>query len=208
MDMIASLLRLGRKDIKQENITDPYSLHRIVYNLYEDVRSEQEKQVSLPSGILYADLGGDKSARNILMLSNRQPMDKGYGEIQSKAVPEHFLSHSHYRFKVIVNPTYRDNKHRNLVPIKGYAPIAEWFSKRSTSSWGFDTASDHLQIDKINVLQFDKTKGQKPVTIAQATVQGFLRVTDKDQFRNSFVQGIGRARAFGCGLLQIVPLSN
>ncbi|MNN97956.1 CRISPR associated protein [compost metagenome] len=57
----------------------------------------------------------------------------------------------------------------------------------------------------MEVLQF-KDKQQNPVTLAQAHLQGQLSVTDREQFRNSFVQGIGRGRTFGCGLLQIAPL--
>jgi CRISPR system Cascade subunit CasE len=33
-------------------------------------------------------------------------------------------------------------------------------------------------------------------------------VADPDLFRQSFLHGIGRGRAFGFGLLQIVPLDN
>jgi CRISPR system Cascade subunit CasE len=43
------------------------------------------------------------------------------------------------------------------------------------------------------------------VTIAYATIQGMLRVTQREDFVKSFTKGIGRARAFGCGLLQLVP---
>ena len=41
-----------------------------------------------------------------------------------------------------------------------------------------------------------------------ATLKGELRVTDLDYFRQSFLQGIGRGRAFGFGLLQIVPFTD
>jgi len=60
-------------------------------------------------------------------------------------------------------------------------------------------------VDRVEVLQF-KDKQQNPVTLAQAHLQGQLRITDAAQFRNSFTQGIGRGRTFGCGLLQIAPL--
>ena len=43
MSMIASVLHLDRRDIKALRITDPYSLHRVVYSLYDDVRSAEEK---------------------------------------------------------------------------------------------------------------------------------------------------------------------
>jgi CRISPR system Cascade subunit CasE len=208
MNMIASVLHLDRKAVKALRITDPYSLHRVVYSLYEDVRDTGEKAASQRSGILFADQGGDFASRRILLLANRAPADSvegRYGEVQSRPVAGGFLDHDNYRFKVIVNPTRRDSASRKLLPVKGREAIGEWFAERSQQSWGFRVSSQHLQVDKVEVLNFND-KHKNPVTIAQAHVQGQFSVTDREQFRNSFTQGIGRARTFGCGLLQIVPL--
>ncbi|MGF6489157.1 CRISPR system Cascade subunit CasE [Pseudomonas frederiksbergensis] len=208
MSMIASVLHLDRKAIKALRITDPYSLHRVVYSLYEDVRSAEAKSAGRSSGILFADQGGDFSGRRILLLADRAPancIDGQFGEVQSKPIPEGFLDHAQYRFNVIVNPTRRDNASRKLVPVKGSAAIGQWFCERASQSWGFQVSSPHLQVDRVEVLQF-KDKQQNPVTLAQAHLQGQFCITDREQFRNSFVQGIGRGRTFGCGLLQIAPL--
>ena len=45
-----------------------------------------------------------------------------------------------------------------------------------------------------------------PVTISRAIITGALKVVDREKFRNSFYNGIGRERAFGCGLLQLAPI--
>ncbi len=208
MNMIASVLDLDRKAVKALRITDAYALHRVVYSLYDDVRDDAQKCASQSSGILFADQGGDFHGRRILMLSDRSPaacVEGQYGQVQSKPIPETFLAHAGYRFKVIVNPTRRDRASRKLVPVTGREAISEWFAERALKSWGFSVLSEHLQVDKVEILRFsDKHRHQ--VTLCQAHVQGQLRMTDAHQFRNSFSQGIGRARAFGCGLLQIVPL--
>lgn len=208
MNMIASVLHLDRQAVKALRVTDAYSLHRVVYSLYDDIRDMEEKQTSEPSGILYADQGGDYKGRRILMLANRQPMtavDGQHGEVLSKPIPADFLEHNQYRFKVIVNPTRRDSASRKLLPVRGREAIAQWFVERAKASWGFSVATEHLQIDKIEIQQF-KDKQQRQVTIAQAHVQGLLRIIDQGQFNRSFTQGIGRARTYGCGLLQIVPI--
>ena len=206
--MIASVLHLDRRAIQALRITDAYSMHRVVYSLYEDTRDAKAKFASESSGILYADQGGDARGRKVLMLANRTPVNavQGlYGEVKSKAIPEDFLKHQQYHFKVIVNPTRRDSNSRKLVPVKGRESVAEWFKERAEVSWGFDLASSPLQIDKIEIQQF-KDKQQRQVTIAQAHIQGLLRITDQEKFTCSFKQGIGRARAYGCGLLQIAPI--
>lgn len=204
--MIKSVLRLDRADIKTLQITDSYSLHRVVYSLYEDIRTESEKAGNTPSGILYADKGGDKDARTILLLSNRAPRYVDYGQIESKPIPEHYLDHTHYDFEVIVNPTKRDKHTGKLVAIRGHELIAQWFTAHAEKSWGFSVNPYSLQIQKISVNSFIKKNHQ--VTQGNATIIGSLTVLDRNQFIQSFQQGIGRGRAFGCGLLQIVPTFN
>ena len=208
MSLIASVLHLDRRASKALRITDPYSLHRVVYSLYEDVRTVEEKNASQTSGILYADQGGDFHSRQILLLADRMPaecIDGQYGHVQSKPITDSFLEHDRYRFKVILNPTRRDNASGKLLPVKGREAIGDWFCQRALQSWGFRVSPEHLQVGRVDVLCF-KGKQQHPITVAQAHIQGQLKVTDRAQFHNSFVRGIGRARTFGCGLLQIVPL--
>lgn len=208
MSLIASVLQLDRAAVKSLRITDPYSLHRVVYSLYPDVRDASAKAGSQPSGILHVDQGGDFHGRRILLLADRTPadcIDGQYGQVQSKPIPDGFLSHASYRFKVVVNPTRRDSASGKLVPVKGREAVAAWFAERAPTSWGFDVSAEHMQVDRLDVLRF-KDKALRPVTLAQAHVQGQLRVRDTEQFRNSFTHGIGRGRSFGCGLLQIVPL--
>jgi CRISPR system Cascade subunit CasE len=207
MTLIASVLHLSRQDVRALRITDPYSLHRVVYSLYEDTRTDAEKQASTPSGLLYADQGGDVRGRRILLLADRWPagcVNGGYGRVESKLVDDSFLDFSRYRFRVTVNPTRRDSASGRLRPVKGRESIAAWFAERAPASWGFRVVQGNLEVGSTRALQF-KGKNGHPVTLAQAQLQGLLEVTDPEQFRSSFRQGIGRGRAFGCGLLQIVP---
>lgn len=201
----ASVLRLSRSDIKALKVTDAYSLHRVVYDLFDDVRSEQQKQASVPSGILYADKGGDFNSRVILMLANRPPNPAPeFGKVESKTISEHFLQHNRYAFEVTINPGRRDKQTGKIVAVRGREAIIGWFSERAEKSWGFKVNPNNLQIEKMAVQTFKKD-GQT-VTHGSATLKGELQVTDREQFSQSFRQGIGRGRSFGFGLLQIVAL--
>jgi CRISPR system Cascade subunit CasE len=185
-------------------------LHRVVYSLYPDVRDTASKVEGERSGFLYADQGGDFYGRKILLLSDREPADRineKYGQVYSKRIPDGFLDHDCYRFKVIVNPTWRDSATRKLLPVKGRESVADWFSERAINAWGFQVTEPNLQVDAINVLQF-KDKQQRVITLAQAHLQGLMKVTDPMRFQQSFTNGIGRGRSFGCGLLQLVPFYN
>ena len=216
--LYASVLRLSRNDVKALKISDAYSLHRVVYSLFDDVRNEQQKQASVPSGILYADKGGDFNSRIILMLADRPPNPTPeFGEVESKIIGSRFLQHPRYAFEVTINPSKREPlskderlsknhpKSGKIVALRKREDIAAWFVERAEKSWGFKVSPHNLQIEKMAVQTFQK-KGEQTVTHGSATLKGELHVTDRAQFIHSFQQGIGRGRAFGFGLLQIVPL--
>jgi CRISPR system Cascade subunit CasE len=203
--MIASALHLSRADVKALKMTDAYSLHRVVYDLFDDIRSAEDKQKSIPSGILYADQGGDFNGRKILLLSNRQPNLPEHGELTMKKIADSFLAYEHYRFEVVVNPTLRENQSRKIIALRTREEIAAWFIDKAPH-WGFAISPDHLEVREIEVKRFEKKKGGQTITQGQAHLFGRLAVTDQAKFVQSFQNGIGRGRAFGCGLLQIVPI--
>lgn len=206
MALFASVLRLDRAASHSLKITDAYSLHRVVYSLFDDVRSEEEKHASISSGIQWVDKGGDTRCRQVLMLSNRAPkqhLNHEHGEVVTKRLPEGFLDHNTYRFEVVVNPGRRDNQSKKIVPVKGREEIAQWFISRAQASWGFTVSALQLQVDHIRVLEFE---AKHRVTLQQAKLSGYLTVRDPEAFAHSVANGIGRGRSFGCGLLQIVPV--
>jgi CRISPR system Cascade subunit CasE len=203
--MIASALHLSRSDVKALKITDTYSLHIAIYSLFEDVRSLEDKQTSIPSGILYVDKGGDFHGRKILILSNRQPNLPEYGELVMKQITDSFFDYKSYRFEVVINPTKRENASRKIIALSKRVDIFDWFMTKAPQ-WGFSVSPEYLEVREIEVKRFEKVKGGQTITQCQAKLIGHLNVTDKIKFEHSFKNGIGRGRAFGCGLLQIAPL--
>ncbi|MBZ9645784.1 type I-E CRISPR-associated protein Cas6/Cse3/CasE [Streptomyces sp. PSKA30] len=49
---------------------------------------------------------------------------------------------------------------------------------------------------------------QHQVTLVTVTYDGRLTVTDPDRLRTTLTQGLGKAKAYGCGLMTLVPLST
>ncbi len=202
----ASVLSLSRADIKTLQVNDAYALHKVVYGLFDDRRTAAEKAASVPSGIVYADKGGDFHTRQILLLSNRTPhQTPQFGKVETKPLYANFLQHTDYAFQITVNPGQRNNQSRQIVPVRGREAIAAWFVERAATSWGFSVHADTLQVEQCSVQSFEKSG--KAVTHGSALLKGHLKVIDHERFMQSFCQGIGRGRAFGFGLLQIVPLS-
>lgn len=209
MTLYASILLLQRQDIQALRMTDPYSVHRVVYSLFENVRGTSVENQQTTSGILYVDQGGTSLERRVMILSDRAPAEQATasdgrraGVVRSKIISDDFFEHDSYQFKVIVNPTRRDSQSKKLIPIRGYDDIQTWFAKRAESDWGFKV--EHSVVEKVDVLRFPN-KNKQMMTLSHASIQGGLHVTDKVKFQASFAAGLGRNSAFGCGLLQIVP---
>jgi CRISPR system Cascade subunit CasE len=53
----------------------------------------------------------------------------------------------------------------------------------------------------------DRTRSAgNDVRFTQATFDGRLRITDLDAFRRTLTQGLGKAKAYGCGLMTLAPV--
>ncbi len=206
----ASVLKMTRRDVSVLQVKDAYALHKVVYGLFEDVRDDIEKQKGNPSGILFADKGGvitkNGTIRQVLMLSTRMPhQTPQFGTVETRRISKNFMDFKRYAFTVTINPAKRNREDGRIQPIKGRESIAEWFSNRCKNAWGFTVHTESLSVENVFVQNFEKEGHQ--VTHGGAVLKGLLNVTDPVRFQTSFIQGIGRGRAFGFGLLQIVPLT-
>lgn len=197
--MYLSVYRLSREDSRRLRLADSYSVHRVVYDLFDPVRAEGDQG---HSGILYVDRGERRQERLVLVLSNRQPRVPACGTLETRVLQDAYLDFPAYRFEIVVNPVRRDNRTRKIMPVRGRASVARWFVDKAPA-WGFSVQEESLQVIEITVDTF--SKGTERVTLGKARLTGTLHVTDRQRFGQSLRQGIGRGRAFGCGLLQIVP---
>ncbi|PAZ12278.1 type I-E CRISPR-associated protein Cas6/Cse3/CasE [Streptomyces sp. SA15] len=71
-----------------------------------------------------------------------------------------------------------------------------------------------LSVGDQRTLSFDKSRGTggsrrgKQVSLVTVTFDGRLEVTDPDALRRTLSHGIGRAKAYGCGLITLAPLTR
>jgi CRISPR system Cascade subunit CasE len=136
---------------------------------------------------------------------------------------EHIKNDSEWRFRLTANPVYSKTpeveypKPRGKILARGTVEQQKkWLIDRAESR-GFRIATSSLEnpdIDPIDRYSFDvvhreikKFKRQgNTVTISVATFEGILVVTDADLLRRALTHGIGRAKAYGCGLLTLAPV--
>jgi CRISPR system Cascade subunit CasE len=137
-----------------------------------------------------------------------------------------------FRFKITANPVQAvrpptpgpDGRYGRYARVghRTEAHQRRWFLER-TDRWGFTVASatpplpapglqgDLEPFDTVRVTHrqrhsFSKSDAGKRVVLQTATFEGQLTVTNATALRASLLDGIGPAKAYGCGLLTLAPL--
>ena len=120
-----------------------------------------------------------------------------------------------WRFELTANPVEShkvDGKSRGVVrPHVTAEQQLAWLLKKAASA-GFAIAPDsqgqpQLQVVARADLRFAKKSQAKPISLRTARFRGVLEITDAELFRTTIQQGFGRAKAYGCGLITLAPIT-
>ena len=189
--------------VKEQKITDTYSLHRVVYDQFDLTGSCEEGQRQAP---LWTVSNGDV-VKKLIILSSIEPRNvESEAVMQARSVkemPEDLLEHSDYLFKITVNPVLvRRNEKLKVIPIKDVTEIKKWFVNKCLKN-GMEVNCSSLDLisKKADIFKANNIKN----VINKCVVQGQLKVIDPEKFRYEIFNGIGRSKTFGCGLMQVLP---
>ena len=155
----------------------------------------------------------------MLFLSPTEPCRPGWcpdheTNWQTKPVAGSFLEHARYRFSLRANPTKKltpkgaDGKRHGQgkrVAVRDFAELASWMDRKSKAA-GLAIEPGTLRIAERGLYHFTKEKERRLGTLNIVDFDGVLRVTDRAAFKAAFQNGIGSAKAFGCGLIILQPL--
>ena len=132
-------------------------------------------------------------------------------------------------FRLCVNPTFREASQVNA---RGRKRVLAHVTQDQQTQWVLDRSErlgfrvltsaeyggvlpvledrDGRRVDGANLLIngversiAEFKRGSSRVTLALATFEGVLEVTDPDALRHGLVHGIGRGKAYGCGLMTL-----
>ena len=190
-------LFLGPQALREGGVRDDYSIHRLVYSCFPLASGQG------PARPLYADLGATvPGGRTLLILSEREPQPPKYVVSAATVVSEAFLGFDEYRFEIDLNPTRRNKADGKRRAVTGQLDLLQWFIAHAPK-WGFEADPRFLEVFSRPTRHLAKAAGE--CTFNHAFYRGRLRVTDRQLFRRSFLSGLGHGKAFGFGLLRLVP---
>lgn len=114
-------------------------------------------------------------------------------------------------FRLQANPVRSSSKDKEGASGRGkvfahvtQAQQKQWLLSRAQAC-GFTLAEDAFDVVHTQWKRFPKGSGdRREVTLRTATFEGVLTVTDAERFKQALVTGIGRAKAYGCGLMTIM----
>lgn len=203
-----------------------YREHKLIWNLFPE-----EKEANRDFLFRRLDAG---ALPRFYILSKRKPMEHyDVWHIETKPFEPLITKGSRYSFNIRANPVVtkkpygNESKRRKRVDVfiealKEYSEKSGKETDEKTnseimtetgSSWllgqsekhGFHINPGEMIIERYKWMEGSKDRDGNKIQFGVMDFSGFLTVTEPDVFRTTLERGIGRAKAFGCGLLLIKP---
>lgn len=204
--MYLSQLRIDlRSEEARRDIGDPYEMHRSLARVFAP---NQGSELSRYLWRLEPWSGG---APTLLVQSAVQGRwgilhdRRNYliGDVAEKSIDMAAMlaNHARFRFRLRANTVVsRGGKRMGLAKEHDQQ---KWLARKAELS-GFKVASAMI-VDSDRMYSKQGKSGRK-IVLQTATFEGFLDVVDEAALQISSQQGIGPAKAFGCGLLSLAPV--
>jgi len=217
LDEVLGFVSLVKIDSRANGLpVSNYDLHRIIYSLFD---SFEEKNMfssvcnSTPQKmgrILFSEntTTEDCQNRSVILLSPEKPMpQKNFsGTIQTKELCRSFLGYDKYNFSLLVNPTKCESLTKKRKAISGEENVKNWFIKKS-DDFGISVKKENLEVRSMPSQKIEKPD-ETIIHYHRVKILGTLAVSDRGSFVRTVLQGVGRGRSFGLGLMQVIPYKN
>lgn len=142
-------------------------------------------------------------------------MTKAYDQLLNQLQPDELM-----RFRLTANPSYAvsstGKKRGRVYPHITVQQQRKWLIQRAEKA-GFKLVSKELSgaTDRDDLaFDFDIVNREHPVLyrksgrevrLSQVTFEGLLQIQDLTMFKQTLVYGLGREKAFGMGLMTVIP---
>ncbi len=218
------LLNLRSREVRRD-LSDCQDMHRTLLRCFPEATTGPARQ---EHGLLYRLETGCEGKAVLLVQSRSVPdwtrlpsgyLANGFRDANPvcktmKPLMESIPGAGRFRFRLVANPT-RDicvatedgRKAERRVQLNGNGAWREWLVRKGELH-GFRPLGLSTGPAKMNVAAnaAGKMTGRRKgstVTLAAVKFEGVLEVTDAGRFQEAVESGIGRGKAYGCGLLSV-----
>ncbi|QSI48076.1 type I-E CRISPR-associated protein Cas6/Cse3/CasE [Thermobispora bispora] len=192
---------LRRRDVNRD-LNDPDRLHKRIMCLVPDGLGADPRA---RAGVLFR-VEDTRAGVQILVQTRVEPMPArlpdGYGEIAVKRL-DGLLSRLHrgcvVHYRIAANPSKRLGKHAGpdagkIKALRGAAAEEWWTQRAARCGLSVMTVSSQSQQD---------VRTGSGIRHAVVRFDGIATVTDADLVRAAVLDGVGRGKSYGCGLLSL-----
>jgi CRISPR system Cascade subunit CasE len=177
-------------------INDIYKLHQLVMSVFPDSINREQ------SNILFRAVNQDDGSWSVIVRSTIAPSRPilSVENWRSKGFEAFFPIGQVYAFDLLANAVRSEpaggNKRGRMVGIVKPEEQLEWLQQRSQRH-GFE-------IEQATVLESKVIRSNhKNIVLSTARFVGTLKALDPALLLEAYSKGVGRAKAFGCGMLSL-----
>lgn len=196
-------------------LVSPQLLHSLVEQSFEGERQRNLWRIDWLGDNCYL-LVLSKVQPNFLRLSERighHSSEQCWETKEYIKLLERMREGQAWKFRLRANPVRSSHREKDSASGRGRvfahvtpAQQCQWLLEKSQSC-GFELEENRFQVVDTQWEKFYKKQGaDQKVMIRTATFEGLLTIKDIDLFKHSLTSGIGRAKAYGCGLLTIAGI--
>lgn len=119
----------------------------------------------------------------------------------------------HFRFRLVANPSYSvpqaNGKRGRVYPHVTVTQQRQWLCDKAERS-GFEILTDSNDTPRFDIVARDypvlHRKAGRGVRLSRVAFEGELQITNLDLFIHAMTAGIGREKAYGMGMLTVIPM--
>lgn len=183
------------------------NIHAMHQRIMQGFPDESRAKARADWNVLYRV---EPDARTILVQSDCQPdwtrLPDGYltaAETKSIDPMLNGLSAGQIlRFRLKANPTKREKSSGKRIGLRRPAEQESWL-QRQGERYGFEVLD--VRVGSTGGVTGRKKDTPSQIQLETVLFEGVLRIAAPEAFREALRKGIGRGRAYGCGLLSIAP---
>lgn len=209
-----SLLHLDAADQQvRVDLRDVSELHRTLMSAFADVGGANGR-ARAELGVLFR-VSPEDERTTVLVQSQVRPrwddLPRGYLDRAAEVRPlepllDRITYASIWRFRLTANATVTNNQTRSRRGLTREADLVEWLSRKSAQIGAQLSTNQQPTFTARDLGTISGRRGAQKITLRQALFEGVLRVEDAGVCKAALISGIGRGRAYGCGLLTLAPV--